>query len=238
MQAAYTWSKGLSNLTGGSANYNNASDLAQQYGPTLYNRPHRFVMNYSYEIPVGQMQGALRRILENWTISGTTVIQSGASLTITDTAGGSAYGTGSADNTQQGRSRAQMRPGGTYAQIPTSGDVKTRLGGASGGPGFINKSAFCAPPVIGNDGQATEFGNSGMGILPGPGQHNWDAGLHKLVRFGDNQSIQFRAEFFNIFNHAQFADPGTARNSAAAFGVINATSTNPRLIQFALKYSF
>jgi hypothetical protein len=116
--------------------------------------------------------------------------------------------------------------------------VKTRLGGASGGPGYVNRAAFCDPRIIGDDGRATDFGNSGMGILLGPGQHNWDMGVTKMIRFGERHSLQFRSEFFNLFNHAQFANPGTARNAAAAFGVINATSTNPRLVQFALKYAF
>jgi hypothetical protein len=54
----------------------------------------------------------------------------------------------------------------------------------------------------------------------------------------EKQSLQFRAEFFNAFNHAQFANPGVARNAAPTFGVITSTATNPRLIQFALKFLF
>jgi hypothetical protein len=236
IQAAYTWSRGLGNITNGSANYNHAGDLAQQYGPTEYNRPHRFVLNYSWEIPAFG-DGAVRRVFENWTVSGNTIIQSGAAMTITDAAGGSAFGTGSADTTQGGRSRAQFCPGVTHGDLDTPGEVKNRLGGASGGPGYINRGAFCPPPIIGSDGVATDFGNSGMGIMLGPGQHNWDVGLAKMIRIGERQTVTFRSEFFNIFNHAQFANPNTQRNSAS-FGIINATSTNPRLIQFALKYAF
>jgi len=62
--------------------------------------------------------------------------------------------------------------------------------------------------------------------------------LVKMTRFGEKQSLQFRMEFFNTFNHAQFNNPGTAVSTPTTFGVITSTSVNPRLIQFALKYSF
>src|SRR5207244_5948226 len=59
-QGAYTWSKGLSNVAvAGTANSNLASDMRQQYGPTSFNRPHRFVANYTWDLPVGQPAGAL-----------------------------------------------------------------------------------------------------------------------------------------------------------------------------------
>jgi hypothetical protein len=50
--------------------------------------------------------------------------------------------------------------------------------------------------------------------------------------------LQFRAEFFNIANHPVFGNPGVAKDVPALFGVINSTVGNPRLLQFALKYSF
>jgi len=64
-------------------------------------------------------------------------------------------------------SPAQLAPGATYADVPTQGGVEARLGGISGGPGYINAAAFGALPVIGD---GTGFGNSGIGILSGPGQ--------------------------------------------------------------------
>jgi hypothetical protein len=125
----------------------------------------------------------------------------------------------------------------TYGVIPTSGSVESRLGGASGGSGFINKGAFCAPIAIGPDG-ATTFGNSGLGILRGPDQVNFDVSVIKNTRLSERQNLQFRAELFNIANHPVFGNPTVARNNANLFGVINTTVGNPRLIQFALKYSF
>jgi len=75
-------------------------------------------------------------------------------------------------------------------------------------------------------------------MMLGPGQFNWDISIIKNTRLTERQAVQFRAEFFNAFNHPQFGNPGLARDTANSFGVISATSTNPRLIQLALRYSF
>jgi hypothetical protein len=137
-----------------------------------------------------------------------------------------------------------MANGATYANVPTSGGVEARLGGLSGGPGFINAAAFGSVPVIGD---GTGFGNSGVGILLGPGQFNFDASAIKTTRVGgirEDATLQFRAEFFNLFNHAQFyldgyADSGEQDiNTPSSFGVVNNTVNNPRLIQFALRLNF
>jgi hypothetical protein len=92
--------------------------------------------------------------------------------------------------------------------------------------------------VIGDDGKATAYGNSGLGILLGPGQLNFDGSLIKTTKITEKQTLQFRAEFFNFLNHPQFGNPATARNTPGTFGQITTTSTNPRLIQLALKYYF
>jgi hypothetical protein len=130
-----------------------------------------------------------------------------------------------------------MCPGATYDSILTAGSVKERLGGNSGGPGYINAGAFCAPPTGGIYGDGTGFGNSGVGIVRGPGQFNWDLTLIKETKIREGHSIQFRTEFYNAFNHPQFGNPNTGIRSAT-FGQIGGTSVNPRIIQFGLKYSF
>jgi hypothetical protein len=115
--------------------------------------------------------------------------------------------------------------------------VGARLGGATGGSGFLNAAAFCATPAIGN---GTGYGDSGLGILLGPGQFNWDMVLTKTTTVGglrENATLQFRTEFFNAFNHPQFNNPAT-NVALGNFGQITSTSVNPRLIQFALKYAF
>ncbi len=108
----------------------------------------------------------------------------------------------------------------------------------------LTNTATCPFPAIGN---GTDFGNSGVGIVRGPGQTNTDFSITKTTPIGEKQSIQFRSEFFNLFNHPQFAIPATAGAagfnqllfpSSPNFGLITATSINPRLIQFALRYQF
>jgi len=121
---------------------------------------------------------------------------------------------------------------------------------STGGTGYWNTAAFTTPILIGPNGNqvatcpvatcVTEFGNSGVGIARGPGQLNFDMSLVKTTRVGgirENAILQFRAETYNLANHAQFNNPGTSK-TAGTFGVITSTSVNPRLIQFALKYIF
>jgi hypothetical protein len=230
LQASYTFSKNLTTLgAGDSSNSNDPLDQDQQYGPTGWNRPHRFIMNYQYELPFGTHQGAKGKLLSGWSVSGITTIQTGIPLTITDSQAGFIYG-----NTG---GRAQMCEGATYASIPTSGDIRERLGGASGGSGYLSRDAFCAPPTGGIYGNSTGYGNSGIGILRGPGQFNWDISLIKDTMIREGHRFQFRTEFYNAFNTPQFGNPDTAlRNST--FGQINGTTANPRIIQFGFKYLF
>jgi hypothetical protein len=241
-QAAYTFSKNLSNVGFNSSNLNNPQDMGQQYGQTPYSRPHRFVVAYQYELPF-KASGALNHVVGGWSVLGGTILQSGNPLTLWDVRGGSIYGmvTGTFE---KGMSRAQLCPGVTIDQIETTGRVEDRLGktGDPNVPRFFKPSAFCAPPALGN---GTDFGNTGVGIVRGPGQTNFDFSLTKMTRIGEKQNIQFRTEFFNLFNHPQFAiAPSVANNqtlyanNAALFGVITSTAVNPRLIQFALRYQF
>ena len=229
MQAAYTWSKDLGDMNSevanaSSGNSGDPTNLGQQYGPVYFNRPQRVSINYAYDLPFGTHQGALGLLLGGWNVSGVTTIQDGSPLTITDSTGGSIFGVTT--------SRAQMCPGATYGTAATPGGVEARLNE------YVNASAFCSAdlPQIGN---GTGYGNSGVGILLGPGQFNFDTSLIKNTRFKERQNVQFRAEFFNLFNHPQFANPGNlAVSTPAAFGQITSTSVSPRVVQLALKYSF
>jgi hypothetical protein len=230
LQASYTFSKNLTTLgAGDSSNSNDPLDQEQQYGPSGWNRPHRFILNYQYDLPFGTHQGAMGKLLNGWKVSGITTIQSGLPLTFTDSSGGSIYGASGG--------RAQMCSGATHDSILTSGEINDRLGGVSGGSGYINKSAFCSMPTGGIYGNGTGWGDSGVGIASGPGQFNWDISITKDTPIREGHTFQFRTEFYNAFNHSQFANPDTARQNAT-FGQINATSVNPRIIQFGFKYLF
>jgi len=259
LQGYYTWSKSLTDLTVDSANSNNASNLNQQYGPSYFNRPNRFVINYSWDIPFGKHDGFLGRLTEGWNISGVTIVQDGAPMTFVDGKAGTAYGT-NGTGTTSGFGRAELCPGMTYGDIATHGGIESRLGGYSGGPGYFNANAFCTAPAIMPDGVtvttqaacptcATLFGSSGMGILLGPGQFNFDASVLKTTRITERTSLQLRFEFFNLLNHPQFAnlDPGSGTGGTvsqlpqplvAGQGTITNTSVNPRIIQLGAKFTF
>jgi hypothetical protein len=227
VQAAYTWSRAFTtnNLASGDPH-----SFRQQYGLNPQYHPQRLTVNYSWDLPFGQKKGVAGALINGWNLSGVTTVQDGTPLTINDGSGATIYGLQN--------SRAQMCPGMTYANIATAGDLTSRLGGISGGSGYLNRNAFCAPPAVGN---GTGYGNSGIGVLLGPGQFDWDVSAAKTTRVGgihENATLQFRAEFFNFFNHPQFNNPSLDVNTPSSFGQITGMSVNPRLIQFALKYSF
>jgi hypothetical protein len=116
--------------------------------------------------------------------------------------------------------------------------------------GAVAGAACGVPTVI-----CTDFGNVGRNVLRGPRQMNVDFSVIKRVRIDENKNIEFRAEFFNLFNHVNFANPISNLNAVSSsggainantgqilnpgdFGRITSTSNNPRLIQFAIKFGF
>jgi hypothetical protein len=261
MQAAYTWSKDLTNdvvapgLAGvggvgdNQANINNPTNTWGDYGPAGFQRAQRFVFNYSYELPFGNPKGALGWLAKGWQLAGVVVIQSGQPLTLTTVNGGSAFTGGPAANSgESGASTVQLAPGATYGQLATSGGVESRLGGNGSANGYFNLSAITTNTAINPNGTpttvaacatcATLYGNAGLGILNGPGQFNWDQSLIKTTKIGERKSLQFRVEAFNILNHPQFGNPYTTYSTLSTFGQITTTSTNPRLLQLGLKFLF
>jgi hypothetical protein len=241
-QAAYKFSKLLSNQgsnpSGGgngplgriNMNSNDPSNSRQQYGPSGSAAPQRLAVNYGWDFP-WRFSGVEGKLLSGWGVSGVTVVQSGTPMTISDNRGGTIYG-------NAGASRAQFCPGMSPGNAVTSGGVKQRLNAFFNTSAFAdtqatNGSAACALPAIGD---GTGYGNSSVGIVLGPGQLNTDLSLSKAIPIKESK-VEFRAEFFNAFNHPQFQGPDTSVTDGT-FGQITSTSVNPRLIQFALKYSF
>jgi len=233
-QGAYTWGKNLTDVEGvgfnsvflgGDGNSNDPADRHQRWGPADFDRAQRFVLTYLWDLPHPSGQSFLdRKVLSGWSFSGVTTFQSGLPLTLTDPTGGTIFGSAS-------NSRAQLCPGTGPGQVPTSGGVEDRLNN------YFNASVFCAPPAIGD---GTGYGDTGRAAFRGPHQANFDASLSKSTRVGglsESASLEFRTEFFNAFNHPQFANPGTTVGTPS-FGKIQATSVAPRLIQFGLKYIF
>jgi Carboxypeptidase regulatory-like domain len=237
-QGAYTYARAFSDTT----LTNNPGIIKNSYGLNPAYRPQRLTLNYSWDLPFGHSDGLLGKLRNGWNVSGVTTVQDGTPLTITDTRGGTIFGAVT--------SRAQYAAGMGPENIATPGDRDARLGGAFGGPGYLSAAAFTAPPsglnspLTGCTTSAsvcgTLFGDAGIGVILGPGQFNWDIALVKTTTVGglrESAVLQFRTEFFNAFNHAQFSNPAV-NAGAGNLGQITSSSVNPRLIQFGLKYIF
>jgi hypothetical protein len=221
-QFAYTFSKGEANTTV----YNDQRNLNLDWGRTNFDRTHRLIANFSYDLPRPGANGFQGALLDGWSISGIVIVQSGTPMSLTDRKGGSVYGFA-------GPATITLCPGATYRDLVTSGNTRSRL------LNWINKAAVCSAPAIGSDG-SLGYGNTGQSIINGPGQFNTDFSIGKVTAVGglrETAQLAFRAEFYNSLNHPQFSNPGT-NFGTANFGVITQTSVAPRLIQFGLKYLF
>lgn len=182
---------------------------------------NRFVANYVYQIPSLRhlASGMPRVIADGWQTTGIVTLQTGQPFSVLT--GQSLSGTG------LGNDRPDL------------------IGNPNAGPHTVsqwfNTSAFTL-------NQPLTFGDAGRNIITGPSFKNVDFALMKMTRVTEAANIEFRAEFFNIFNHPNLALPGNIE-SAPNFGVISQTpdvaqnnvglgSGGPRLIQFGLKFSF
>jgi hypothetical protein len=97
---------------------------------------------------------------------------------------------------------------------------------------YFDTTAFAVPTA-----NTADFGTLGRNIIRGPKQINTDLSIMKLFPITESQKVEFRAEFFNLFNNVNFANPVNVVSSGN-FGQIASTTTGPRVIQFALKYNF
>ena len=192
-----------------------------------------------------------------------TTIQDGTPLTITDSQGGTLFGVPTTVSTAQfcpGMTNASVSTTGSVVQRVLNGLAVNSAGARTGpvratwnGVGGTTEpgaAVFCSVPsgpAVNSafstfiTGTGTGFGNSGPGILLAPGQDDWDMSLAKMTRVGgirEGANLEFRAEFFNVFNHPQFSPPATGVRSASTYGQIVSSTVNPRVVQFALKYSF
>jgi hypothetical protein len=197
----------------------------QRWGRASTDRTHRFVLSGTWDLP-HPAHGIAGSILSGWALSGVMIVQSGSALTVALTNATNVFGIS--------EDRAQLTGACSKSQLLTNGLLGTRLND------YFNKSCFTTPPIIGADGVGTAFGDSSTGIVDGPGQANLDLSISKLTRIHwprEGSSLEFRAEFFNAFNHPQFDEP-ESNFSSANFGVISSTAVNARVGQLGLKFSF
>lgn len=229
--ASYTFSRSIDDAASGSilgdsriTSDGNQHNLRLNRGASDFDRTHRFIVSFTYDVPGYKNNALLHAISSNWELSGIVTAQSGTPLNIIDNSGGALFG---GSNQSTGIvSRASFAPGASVQTAQGQGSVESRLNH------FFNTAAF-QPAGLG-------FGNVGRNILRGPSQRNVDFSVLRRfpVKWVEHSAFEFRAEFFNLFNFANFANPGTDVAAQQTFGVITNTSTSPRIIQFALKYNF
>ncbi len=240
-QAAYTFSRSTDATSTGNTAFNTAfndeSTLNDSRGLSDFDRTHRLAVSYRYDLPFFKStEGWTHRALAGWAVSGITIIQSGAPFSVLDSGAGTGFlGGGSAP----GVLTASLASGATLSSALTSGSLGTRI------DGYLNRSAFAFAPQLypvqcANDANfcTTGFGNLGRNTFRGPGQQNWDFSLIKNFKITERQELRFTADFFNIWNHANFANPAFTDVEGGSFGKITSTVGTPRLIQFSLRYAF
>jgi hypothetical protein len=197
----------------------NPFDLEAEYGPSLFDARHRFVASASWLGPrLEDAAPAVRHIVGGWQVNGIAAYNSGTPFTVSD----------SANVALQANSP------------PISGFPASRpnlVGDPNAGPRTVNewlsRSAFERLNV---QTQAGQFGNAGRNIARGPAYANVDFALVRDFAMASDTRLQFRAEVFNLLNHANFGIPVADLNSPN-FGRIFSAGP-PRLLQFALKLAF
>ncbi len=187
------------------------------------NADNQFTASVTYDLPFGKgkrfgstWSGPLNVIAGNWEVDVIERILSGFPVFVIDS------------NNQSGVFFQQNASNNNRPDMtcdPKSGHPTLNE--------WFNTSCF-APAAVG------ELGNAPRAPVNGPDFVNTDFSLikHFKLPYREGMQVDFRAEFFNLFNHAQFFVPNSDINAGSQFGVINATVNNPRLIQFALKLRF
>jgi Carboxypeptidase regulatory-like domain/TonB dependent receptor len=221
---AYTWSKtlddfssvaGFLNLQNPGYTNNNKRNLDKSL--SAQDIPHRFVVNYQWELPFGKgkklfnRDGVMNTLLGGWSLNGVTTIQSGVPISI-----------GSVANTTNSYGGGQ-RPDATGISSITEGGAKERY------PQWIDPAAFVNPPRY-------QFGTVGRFLPDNRGPHYFasDLSVLKEFRFSETKRLQFRAEFFNVFNQVNFRNPSGLTFGRPDFGRITDAEA-ARIIQFGLK---
>jgi Carboxypeptidase regulatory-like domain len=206
------------------------NDLRRERSLSSQDVPQRLAVSYVLDLPFGQgrkflpgVSGRLNKLVGGWGIDGVTTFQRGFPLIFGNGQANDAtlFGTGSRPNVVAGCHKSG------------SGTRTARLNG------WFNAACFVAPSDF-------TFGNESRvdATLRADGINNFDLAFFKRTMFGldERVGVEFRTEFFNLFNRTQFAPPNTicCSSNNADFAVVTATApgTNPRLIQFAMKLFF
>jgi hypothetical protein len=222
VNGSFTFSKSLDNDSLGnsvvSSNLDQSNIKDLEYALSSFDIRRRLVVSFTYDLPFRFGNNAINSLLSDWHVGGIITQQSGQPFT--------ANFNGDRANTGQLNQRPNL------VGDPNLPDDQRSV------ERWFNTSAFVVQPV-------GALGTAGRNILEGPGTNLVDFSLLKNIPLSERQRLQFRSEFFNLFNHPNFDFPerfcgGTATGApcaAATFGRVTA-ARDPRILQFALKYLF
>ena len=207
----YTYSKTLSNNdeslgVTGISNISpqlpqNFNDYRSEYSLSAFDRPHRYAAYFNYDVPWFS-SGALgnpvtRRIMGGWTLSGSSEAQSGVPFTILT--GVDTYGVGT-----MGSARPDYNPRGAITLDPGTHDFRTFTTALNGTGIFVTHLTPGGAPLSTSQ---TKFGNLGKNTFRGPDLDVQNFTLIKRIQLKERVALQFRSEFFDLFNHRNFLPP-------------------------------
>jgi hypothetical protein len=258
IQGSYTWSRSIdtsSGSTDGDQFLNGISSLLffdrkLRRGPSDFNIDQNAVINYVWNVPTPKsLKGLLAWPLSGWEWNGILTLQSGVPFTVL--VGGDPLGENNVDPfgypnrlTGPGCS-APVNPGNPNSYIKLS-CFSPAIAPASFTGQCVDFPGAAQPAPSGQIYCANLLGNEGRNSLIGPGLANFDTSLFKnnpIKKISERFNVQFRAEFFNIFNRPNFVPPTDNETlfdqtgaPVAGAGQVTRTSTTSRQIQFALKF--
>ncbi len=225
----YTFSKSLDNSSGYGEQYNPINPRWSR-GLSAFDSTHNFVMSYVYTLPVDKLDGP-KKLTNGWQISGITTFSTGLPVTVLETDDRSLLGTGFG--------------GPIVLPVDTpniNGSVQFLNPRKTGY--YFSTSAF-SPDALGQEGDANRRS------FHGPGINNWNFALLKNTQLTERLNLQFRAELYNMWNHAQFLTPSgllsyscpdVTSNSGCTQTVSSAGqitgAQQPRIGQLSLKLNF
>jgi hypothetical protein len=219
-QASYTFSKAID--TGASfENELNPINPRATRGLSLLSAKHRFVFSPVWELPIAARPGFTGKAINGWGVSAIITYQSGFPIRVQD------------GNDVELQSSVFFEDANTPFQ---TGPVQFLNPKKNGGQ-FFNTSTFCDPVSSVSCPQALgTFGNTPHSLCCGPAISDTDLVISKKTRISERWDTEFRAEFYNAWNHTQFTNPD-GNFSDSTFGLVQ-KARDPRLIQFGLKILF
>jgi carboxypeptidase family protein/TonB-dependent receptor-like protein len=196
----YVWSKSLDNSSDGedfipnAAQPQNSTNPAAEYGPSSFNLPHRFVWVAGYDLPA--RGGHMARLKDGWGVNSSVNLQSGQPFTLNYNAEDDYSGGGDGYDRPDviGPVKYDKRNPANFLQLSSFAMPCTNNGMYSG------FASDCVPGT-------RHYGDLGRNSLSGPTYKQWDFAIYKNTAFTERTTLQIRADFFNILNHPNFANP-------------------------------